>query len=315
MGRRRCTIPEYATRECTDGSERRAGLASSVCVFRPIHVVVRIAVVRREPERTKASGFTLIEILVVVAIIALLVSILMPTLRHAREQGRSVVCETQMRELAKGAMYYAQVYDQRLPHFGWYDWNQSGDQWWITQLARMLNNQYDVYICPSDKDPYSSDPVSVKGGTLRMDPEGVPMDLSYRSACESLEAFPGGYRPRKITSWKQPSYALLLMEANMNVRQSINRGCFRLREDVWDFLVDQKAYRGWGEVKWERYAWQKYAYWQDDQGRRRELLKTLERHHGRSNFLFLDGHVGSHLPLEALRIALRQDYMPAEHEQ
>ena len=300
-----------------------------MCVFRPIHVVVRIAVVRREPERTKASGFTLIEILVVVAIIALLVSILMPTLRHAREQGRSVVCQTQLRELFEGSTYYAHTYDNRLPYFGWYSPPDSGDQWWITQLARLLNNSFDLYTCPSDKEPYSVK-VVIESGTLRMadinTQRAVPMDVTYRSACESLETYTlderdaryvpgkkkGGYRPRRIASWKRPGYALLLMEANMNV-EAWGRECFRLRQHAWNMLVDQQAYPD--EVKWRVYgvtgrppreitAWEHYAYSSAGQ----ELLKTLERHNGWSNFMFLDGHVQAHKPLEALEIALRQEY-------
>lgn len=54
----------------------------------------------------KVKGFTLIELLVVVAIIALLISILLPSLSRAREQGRRVVCAASLRSISQGAALY-----------------------------------------------------------------------------------------------------------------------------------------------------------------------------------------------------------------
>jgi prepilin-type N-terminal cleavage/methylation domain-containing protein/prepilin-type processing-associated H-X9-DG protein len=51
-------------------------------------------------------GFTLIELLVVVAIIALLVSILLPTLGAARRQARAALCSAQLRVLGQGLTIY-----------------------------------------------------------------------------------------------------------------------------------------------------------------------------------------------------------------
>ncbi len=52
-------------------------------------------------------AFTLIELLVVVAIIALLISILLPSLREAREQGKKAVCLSNMRSISQGCQAYA----------------------------------------------------------------------------------------------------------------------------------------------------------------------------------------------------------------
>ncbi len=50
----------------------------------------------------RRSGFTLIELLVVVATMALLMAILLPSLRRARAQTRRVVCQSNVRQVAIG---------------------------------------------------------------------------------------------------------------------------------------------------------------------------------------------------------------------
>lgn len=57
------------------------------------------------PSRT-ARGFTLIELLVVVAIIALLISILLPSLTAARDQGKKTVCIANLKQIGIAQTMY-----------------------------------------------------------------------------------------------------------------------------------------------------------------------------------------------------------------
>src|SRR6187399_536737 len=63
----------------------------------------------------KRSGFTLVELLVVIGIIAVLIAILLPTLNRAREAANKTACLSNLRQLGQAAIIYCNENKGRFP--------------------------------------------------------------------------------------------------------------------------------------------------------------------------------------------------------
>src|SRR5215207_4988281 len=61
-------------------------------------------------------GFTIVELLVVVAIIAILASLLLPAIARASGQGREIVCRNDLRQLGIAWTVYAGDHDDRITY-------------------------------------------------------------------------------------------------------------------------------------------------------------------------------------------------------
>src|SRR4051812_36865250 len=78
-------------------------------------------------KRRRCSGFSIVELLVVIGIIALLISILLPAMRIARESAKRTQCASQLRQLGLAFQLYANANRGSLPAWsGWHPWPAGG---------------------------------------------------------------------------------------------------------------------------------------------------------------------------------------------
>jgi prepilin-type N-terminal cleavage/methylation domain-containing protein/prepilin-type processing-associated H-X9-DG protein len=109
------------------------------------------------PRLPRSAGFTLVELLVVIGIIAVLIAILMPALQKARQAAMQVRCQSNLRQLATLVLIYAQNYNDAIPYQssfsnGTWSWRNRLDIW---QTGNAYNGPYNrmqysgtIFNCP-----------------------------------------------------------------------------------------------------------------------------------------------------------------------
>ncbi|MCP4592163.1 MAG: prepilin-type N-terminal cleavage/methylation domain-containing protein [bacterium] len=107
----------------------------------------------------KRRAFTLVELLVVVSIIALLIAILLPSLKKARDLAKSTVCLSNIRSLAVAVHQYASGHDGRLVSAGMaHGGNVDEHAAWINTLKADYGNEL-VARCPVDRSSHWAVPL------------------------------------------------------------------------------------------------------------------------------------------------------------
>src|SRR5690606_30406086 len=81
-------------------------------VFESGFFIAVLFVVSGEQMKKHHRAFTLIELLIVIAIISLLAAILFPVFARARESARKTSCMSNLKQIGLGWMQYAQDYDE-----------------------------------------------------------------------------------------------------------------------------------------------------------------------------------------------------------
>lgn len=112
----------------------------------------------RQVHSRQRAGFTLVELLVVIGIIALLVAILLPSLNRARESAQRVACLSNMRQLGLSMVMYTTDNKGKFPFAGvennpadWAYWEPNRDKN-QSPLVKYQGGRFNekLYQCPSD---------------------------------------------------------------------------------------------------------------------------------------------------------------------
>src|SRR5258708_25358263 len=115
---------------------------------------------------SRNRAFTLIELVVVIAIIGILAAILFPVFAQAREKARAASCLSNVKQIGLAWQMYLQDYDEQMVPM-WinnvYDPNlvlaKVGPQWWWPKLCEPYIKNWQIFRCPD-----ASDPTGVWGG-------------------------------------------------------------------------------------------------------------------------------------------------------
>jgi len=217
----------------------------------------------------------LVELLVVVAIIALLVSILLPTLGKAKEQARIVICLTNLKGLSTAFAYYGTEND------GWYPkgapWGNGNDTW--ETILQPYYQNYGLVHCSGDKAVRNWE----QGWSTSLIPEEnrYPRSYAINGKVSSLGASETGEANNCYDNpdFPWPGYVhneneipvlseTILVGEQWTSRYSVNYDYFPGTYSVW-----------WG-----------YGIFQDTAPCDHAATDDVHRNNDAANYLFCDGH-------------------------
>ncbi len=156
---------------------------------------------RHAGRESSALGFTLIEVIVVVAVISLLMSLLLPALGAVRRTAQQTECLSNLRQIGVAHQMYMNLnreafVDVDLPHGGIGDPRNS----WLTKLPRVFHDSTLALRSPADRSPYWS-----------VDEGGAWDGMTLDQALDFLEANPGEtLQSSQISRWSSYGINYLL---------------------------------------------------------------------------------------------------------
>jgi prepilin-type N-terminal cleavage/methylation domain-containing protein/prepilin-type processing-associated H-X9-DG protein len=211
----------------------------------------------------RGTGFTLIELLVVVAIIAVLIAMLLPALSGARDSAKSIVCQSNIKQIVMACLYYSGDKNDYLPlAVDWYPraFATWGGTCWMQEIYKYFGDTFPIPV-ESAKD--------FKINNVLLCPSAPEQVWAYQGKSFSNYGYAGSfghipnwnnganicYQPRKASMCPLPDQAVMVIDCSN--KDTANWALF----DINVYLGTWPALSG--------------------------------RHRGLENMAFVDGHVGS----------------------
>lgn len=130
----------------------------------------------------RRKGFTLIELMVVVAIIAILVTILMPSLAKARDLAKKATCQASLNGIGKALALYSAQNDDRTPMME-FDTAYDPDSVDVPDNENQTDDDYDTgtWVATLGDNPMQNVWLMIKEGLLPVQGFKCPADSDYEN--------------------------------------------------------------------------------------------------------------------------------------
>ncbi|MGD0553301.1 MAG: prepilin-type N-terminal cleavage/methylation domain-containing protein [Sedimentisphaerales bacterium] len=257
----------------------------------------------------KLKGFTLVELLVVISIIALLMAVLLPALSKARSLAQRIVCASHLKSLMTANLTYSQACDGSFVPIDYYTyvsggrsgaWTDAGNHWLENKLFRRImalehrhNAEVSIganagsdfivqkeYLCPSDEISRNINNAVSSSGTVSNSygynsTEFIRATTFFSAGPSAYTTNPAGHRA-------------------MSIKRASDKLAFTDSVDWWVTWYKGADYR----IAWDVYHQATIAqYKQNDPtvsyppGSQSIDGPVLYRHSEGANAAFYDGHV------------------------
>jgi prepilin-type processing-associated H-X9-DG protein/prepilin-type N-terminal cleavage/methylation domain-containing protein len=203
------------------------------------------------------SAFTLVELLVVIAVIGVLVALLLPAVQAAREAARRTECSNNLKQLGLSIHQFCDTHDGDFPKSR-HDVTLAAKDAWIWTLKPFYEGVDSIRICPDDR---------------QREPRLKQNLSSY--LMNGYLVYEDPIRPGSVLNFEKlqsTSKTIMLFEATDEVDLELHP----------DSTNDHTHSPAWFDM------------WYFDRDKVMETIRSevaVDRHSGGSNFLYADGHV------------------------